>query len=82
MVNSSRVNGSSRTGRRTFPVPRFATPTPVTVRTRPRPSAAREGGGTDVLVDHEPVPDADDETGVRIALAGLAALVEAGEHPR
>ncbi|MBR8640268.1 SRPBCC domain-containing protein [Streptomyces tuirus] len=41
-----------------------------------------EGGGTDVLVVHEGVPDAvpaaDNETGTRMALANLARLVESG----
>ncbi|MFJ4468312.1 SRPBCC domain-containing protein [Streptomyces sp. NPDC089424] len=40
-------------------------------------------GGTDVLVVHEGIPDAvpaaDNETGTRMALAKLAALVESGE---
>lgn len=40
------------------------------------------GGGTDVLVVHEGVPDkvpvADNEVGVRMALANLAKYVEAG----
>jgi uncharacterized protein YndB with AHSA1/START domain len=40
------------------------------------------GGGTDVLVVHEGVPDrvpaADNEMGMRMALANLAKLVEAG----
>ncbi len=39
------------------------------------------GGGTDVLVAHEGIPDkvpaADNETGTRMALANLARLVEA-----
>jgi len=39
------------------------------------------GGGTDVLVVHEGIPDsvpaADNETGTRMALANLAELVEA-----
>jgi uncharacterized protein YndB with AHSA1/START domain len=39
------------------------------------------GGGTDVLVVHEGIPDgvpaADNETGTRMALANLAKLVEA-----
>lgn len=39
-------------------------------------------GGTDVLVRHDGIPDsvpaADNETGTRMALANLAALVEAG----
>ncbi|MEU6911748.1 SRPBCC domain-containing protein [Streptomyces olindensis] len=41
-----------------------------------------EGGGTDVLVVHEGVPDAvpaaDNETGTRMALENLARYVEAG----
>ncbi|MFE1443677.1 SRPBCC domain-containing protein [Streptomyces sp. NPDC058739] len=41
---------------------------------------AREGGGTEVVMVHEGVPDvvppADNETGTRMALANLAALVE------
>lgn len=45
-----------------------------------------EGGGTDVLIVHEGVPDAvpagDNETGTRMALANLARLLEADEHPR
>ena len=40
------------------------------------------GGGTDVLVVHDgipaSVPPADNETGTRMALANLAALVESG----
>ncbi|MFD5338737.1 SRPBCC domain-containing protein [Streptomyces hawaiiensis] len=40
-----------------------------------------EGGGTDVLMVHEGIPDAvsagDNETGTRMALANLARLVEA-----
>lgn len=40
------------------------------------------GGGTDVLMVHEQVPDAvpaaDNETGMHMALANLAELVEAG----
>lgn len=40
-----------------------------------------DGGGTDVLVLHEGIPDsvpaADNETGTRMALANLARLVEA-----
>ncbi len=40
-----------------------------------------DGGGTDVLVVHEGIPDAvpaqDNETGTRMALANLARLVEA-----
>ncbi|MEV5430893.1 SRPBCC domain-containing protein [Streptomyces sp. NPDC052701] len=43
-----------------------------------------EGGGTDVLVVHEGVPDAvpaaDNETGTRLALANLAQYVEAKER--
>ena len=39
------------------------------------------GGGTDVLIVHEGIPDivpaADNETGTRMALANLARLVEA-----
>lgn len=39
-------------------------------------------GGTDILVEHDgipaSVPPADNETGTRMALANLAALVEAG----
>jgi uncharacterized protein YndB with AHSA1/START domain len=39
-----------------------------------------EGGGTDVLMVHEDIPDAvpaaDNETGTRMALANLARLVE------
>ncbi|MGW7066184.1 SRPBCC domain-containing protein [Streptomyces sp. NPDC054855] len=39
-----------------------------------------DGGGTDVLVRHEGIPDsvpaADNETGTRMALANLARLVE------
>jgi hypothetical protein len=39
-------------------------------------------GGTDILVVHEGIPDgvppADNEMGTRMALANLAALVEAG----
>jgi hypothetical protein len=39
------------------------------------------GGGTDVVVVHEGIPDsvpaADNETGTRMALANLARLVEA-----
>lgn len=39
------------------------------------------GGGTDVLIVHEGIPDsvpvADNETGTRMALANLAELVEA-----
>jgi uncharacterized protein YndB with AHSA1/START domain len=41
------------------------------------------GGGTDVTVLHEGIPDsipaADNETGTRMALANLARLVEAGD---
>ncbi|MFH9063208.1 SRPBCC domain-containing protein [Streptomyces coeruleorubidus] len=41
-----------------------------------------EGGGTDVLMVHEGVPDtvpaADNETGTRMALENLARLVETG----
>jgi len=41
------------------------------------------GGGTDVLVVHEGIPDqvpaADNETGTRMALASLARLVEAAD---
>ncbi|MBN0046729.1 SRPBCC family protein [Streptomyces actuosus] len=41
-----------------------------------------DGGGTDVLVVHEGVPDtvpaADNEAGMRMALANLARLVEGG----
>jgi uncharacterized protein YndB with AHSA1/START domain len=41
------------------------------------------GGGTDVLIVHEGIPDgvpaADNETGTRMALASLAKLVEANE---
>jgi uncharacterized protein YndB with AHSA1/START domain len=44
------------------------------------------GGGTDVLIVHEGVPDAipagDNETGMRMALANLAQLVEADERSR
>jgi uncharacterized protein YndB with AHSA1/START domain len=43
---------------------------------------AEAAGGTDVLVVHEGIPDqvpvADNELGTRMALAGLARLVEAG----
>jgi hypothetical protein len=39
-------------------------------------------GGTDVLIVHEGIPDAvsatDNDTGTRMSLANLAALVEAG----
>lgn len=39
-------------------------------------------GGTDVLFEHDGIPSgvspADNETGTRMALANLAALVEAG----
>ncbi|MFI1331224.1 SRPBCC domain-containing protein [Streptomyces sp. NPDC020845] len=42
-----------------------------------------DGGGTDVLVVHEGIPDAvpaaDNETGTRMALANLARIVEAEE---
>jgi uncharacterized protein YndB with AHSA1/START domain len=42
-----------------------------------------EGGGTDVLMVHEGIPDAvpaaDNETGTRTALANLARLVESGD---
>ncbi|GGQ42684.1 SRPBCC domain-containing protein [Streptomyces mutabilis] len=42
-------------------------------------------GGTDVVVTHDGLPDAvpaaDNETGTRMALAKLAAPVEAGERP-
>jgi uncharacterized protein YndB with AHSA1/START domain len=42
---------------------------------------ADDGGGTDVLVVHDGIPDsvpaADNETGTRMALANLARLVEA-----
>jgi uncharacterized protein YndB with AHSA1/START domain len=42
------------------------------------------GGGTDVLIVHEGIPDvvpaADNETGTRMALASLAQLVEANER--
>ncbi|MEG3628315.1 SRPBCC domain-containing protein [Streptomyces poriticola] len=42
-------------------------------------------GGTDVVVVHEGIPDAvpaeANETGTRMALAKLAALVESGERP-
>jgi uncharacterized protein YndB with AHSA1/START domain len=42
------------------------------------------GDGTDVLVVHDGIPDAvpaaDNETGTRMALAKLAALVEAGQQ--
>ncbi|CCK32413.1 hypothetical protein BN159_8035 [Streptomyces davaonensis JCM 4913] len=45
-----------------------------------------DGGGTDVLVVHEGLPDAvpaaDNETGTRMALARLAGLVESGQGPR
>ncbi|MEU0170437.1 SRPBCC domain-containing protein [Streptomyces iakyrus] len=41
-----------------------------------------QGGGTDVLMVHEGIPDAvpaaDNETGTRMALANLARFVEAG----
>lgn len=43
------------------------------------------GGGTQVVVVHEGVPDAvpaaDNETGTRMALANLARLVEGGRRP-
>lgn len=43
--------------------------------------ADADGGGTDVLIVHEGIPDsvpiADNETGTRMALASLAKLVEA-----
>jgi uncharacterized protein YndB with AHSA1/START domain len=42
------------------------------------------GGGTDVVIVHEGIPDAvpaaDNETGTRMALANLARLVEADER--
>ncbi|MFB7927818.1 SRPBCC family protein [Streptomyces sp. NPDC056039] len=45
-----------------------------------------EGGGTDVLVVHEGIPDAvpaaDNETGTRMALANLARYVESGPDVR
>jgi uncharacterized protein YndB with AHSA1/START domain len=41
-----------------------------------------DGGGTEVVVAHDGIPDsvpsADNETGTHMALANLAALVEAG----
>jgi uncharacterized protein YndB with AHSA1/START domain len=44
------------------------------------------GGGTDVEMRHEGLPDAvplaDNETGTRMALAKLAALVEAGHRTK
>ncbi len=44
---------------------------------------ADAAGGTDVLVQHDGIPDvvpaADNETGTRMALGKLAALVEAGQ---
>ncbi|WP_018505966.1 SRPBCC family protein [Parafrankia discariae] len=44
--------------------------------------ADADGGGTDVTVRHEGIPDgvpvADNEAGTRMALAGLAAFLEAG----
>jgi uncharacterized protein YndB with AHSA1/START domain len=44
------------------------------------------GGGTDVLIVHEGIPDsvpaADNETGTRMALANLARLVESDEDSR
>jgi uncharacterized protein YndB with AHSA1/START domain len=44
---------------------------------------AEADGGTDVVLVHEGIPagvaPADNETGTRMALANLAALVEAGE---
>ncbi|MDL2074981.1 SRPBCC domain-containing protein [Streptomyces sp. GXMU-J15] len=44
-----------------------------------------EGGGTDVVMVHEGLPDAvpaaDNETGTRMALARLAELVESGSGP-
>ncbi|MEU0372205.1 SRPBCC domain-containing protein [Streptomyces sp. NPDC006283] len=43
------------------------------------------GGGTDVLIVHEGIPDvvpaADNKSGTRMALAHLARLVEADEDP-
>lgn len=48
-------------------------------------SLAEAGGGTDVLIVHEGIPDsvpaADNETGTRMALAHLAKLVEADPPP-
>jgi uncharacterized protein YndB with AHSA1/START domain len=45
-----------------------------------------DAGGTDVVAVHDGLPPglstADNETGWRMSLANLAALVEAGEHPR
>ncbi|WP_435281661.1 SRPBCC family protein [Streptomyces koelreuteriae] len=45
-----------------------------------------QGGGTDVLVVHEGIPDAvpaaDNETGTRMALANLARYVESGPDVR
>lgn len=42
-------------------------------------------GGTDVVVEHDGIPDAvpaaDNETGTRMFLAKPAALVEAGGRP-
>ncbi|MBC2904241.1 SRPBCC domain-containing protein [Streptomyces cupreus] len=47
--------------------------------------ADADGGGTDVLIVHEGIPDAvpaaDNETGTRMALARLAGLVEGGQGP-
>ncbi|WP_328869335.1 SRPBCC family protein [Streptomyces sp. NBC_00287] len=44
-----------------------------------------DGGGTDILVVHEGLPDAvpaaDNETGTRMALARLAGLVEGRQGP-
>ncbi|MCK9932666.1 SRPBCC domain-containing protein [Frankia sp. Mgl5] len=44
--------------------------------------ADADGGGTDVTIRHEGIPDgvpaADNEAGTRMALAGLAAFLEAG----
>lgn len=46
--------------------------------------ADADGGGTEVLMLHEGIPDAvppaDNETGTRMALANLARLVEADER--
>ncbi|MGI5488239.1 SRPBCC domain-containing protein [Microtetraspora malaysiensis] len=43
------------------------------------------GGGTEVVITHDGMPDsvpaADNETGTRMALANLAALVETGHAP-
>jgi hypothetical protein len=43
-------------------------------------------GGTDVVLVHEGIPSGvsaiENETGTRMSLAKLAALVEAGESPR